>query len=169
MHQSSMDLMLSLLASRCFDGATVLDCGAKTHGHQQSYRALVRALGMHYTGTDAEAGRNVDVVSDIYNLNELRGEQFDFVISGQLLEHLERPWEAVEVMKRHVRPGGWLLLIAPFVQEEHKYPLDCWRLLPDGVRAMLRGWEEVEAGIQAPPTKQDYIHDCWGAARRPIN
>ena len=52
-----------------------------------------------------------------------------------------------------------MLLVAPFVCAEHRYPIDCWRFLPDGLRFFLDGFESRDAGI---------VHgDCFGLGRKP--
>jgi SAM-dependent methyltransferase len=44
---------------------------------------------------------------------------------------------------RVLRPGGLLCLIVPSGGFEHRYPLDCWRYYPDGVRALTR-WADLD-------------------------
>jgi len=155
-HQNSTKVMLDLLRRVARPGLRVLDIGSlDVNG---SYRPLVERFEMEYVGIDAEAGPNVDRVASAYSLPRDIGE-FDVVLSGQTLEHLLLPIVATEEMKRVCRAGGWVLLVAPFVCAEHRFPVDCWRFLPDGLRFLLEGFEEVDAGI---------VHgDCFGLGRKP--
>jgi len=75
------------------------------------------------------------------------------------LEHCEDPIWAVEAMRAVLRPGGVIALIAPWSWEIHRYPIDCWRILPDGMEYMLRGLSDIEVGVCE--------RDCWGIATRP--
>ena len=88
MHQSSMRLMADFRDRYLADlqGCTVLDVGAmKVRGDHRSYRQL---FGDYcYTGMDVAPGENVDVVG-----YEGLGK-YDVVISGQVMEHVRRPWE----------------------------------------------------------------------------
>lgn len=163
MHASSLKLMKNLLDRLpAQDGGNVLDCGSAIadSGLQTSYRELCQAKNFDYTGFDLKPGWNVDAVGDIYTLSVLAyAKAFDLVISGQLLEHLESPLLAVQKMKQAVKVGGHIILIAPWQYGEHRHPIDCWRVLPDGMRFLLEGFTDIDAGTWA--------NDCWGVARRP--
>lgn len=163
MHQSSFDLMESLLLrlAPIAPGSRVLDCGAAIAGTgmQVSYRDLVPA-NVQYVGFDASTNRNVDIVGDIYDpIEGIDGA--DVVISGQMLEHLTFPLVAAQVMKKIVHPGGWMILIAPWQYGIHRYPLDCWRVLPDGMEFLFEGFNDVETGVLG--------NDCYGIGRKPLN
>lgn len=41
------------------------------------------------------------------------GEQFDVIVAGELIEHLSNPGQFLECARRHLRPGGILLLTTP--------------------------------------------------------
>jgi SAM-dependent methyltransferase len=155
-HENSEKLVVDLLRRVGKPGLRVLDVGSlDVNG---TYRPLVERFGMTYVGVDAEPGENVDLVGSAYHLPDSLGE-FDLVLSGQTLEHLTLPLLAVEEMKRVCRIGGWVLLVAPFFFHEHRFPVDCWRFLPDGLRFLLEGFDDLDAGL---------VHgDCFGLGRKP--
>jgi len=156
MHENSYKVMIDLLRRVAKPGFRALDIGSlDVNG---SYRAMVEKFGVIYHGLDAAPGQNVDVVGSAYSLPYRTGD-FDLVMSGQVLEHLELPLVAVEEMKRVCRAGGWVLLVAPYSCPEHRFPVDCWRFLPDGLRFLLAGFESRDAGIVHP--------DCFGLGRKP--
>lgn len=163
MHASSLWLMEHLLGKLPpRDGGRVLDCGSAIadSGLQTSYRELCQAKNFTYTGFDLKPGRNVDAVGDIYTLSAFAyAKAFDLVISGQLLEHLTFPLLAVQRMKQAVGVGGHIILIAPWQYGEHRHPIDCWRVLPDGMRFLLEGFTDIDTGTCK--------NDCWGMACRP--
>jgi SAM-dependent methyltransferase len=160
MHHSSYLKMGQLLAVVGGDGKKVLDCGSMLadSGLQKTYRDHVEKMRMEYVGVDMVEGPNVDVVA---NLEEdwFIGEPFDIVISGQMLEHLQFPLVAVQTMKRAVKVGGYLIMIAPWQYGIHRHPIDCWRVLPDGMEFLLEGFENVEVGCEG--------NDCWGIGCKP--
>lgn len=163
MHKSSLKLMAQLLDRIEFDRASVLDVGARiTDDDDQPdnfcYRPMVERRGWSYTGLDAMLGRNVDVTGSAYEL-PFPMASFDIVLSGQLLEHLERPHRAVREWQRVLKPGGWMVLIAPREWQEHRRPIDCWRILPDGMRALLEGMDSITADTVGK--------DTFGVARKP--
>jgi len=108
----------------------VLDVGS--YDVNGTYRDLFKPPYI-YTGTDIEAGPNVDIVG----WENVPDRSFDLVISGQVMEHVERPWEWIKQVRETVIHGGLICIIVPHVQKEHKYPLDCYRFFPDGMKALF--------------------------------
>lgn len=139
-----------------------------------SYRPLFDHSGWQYVGIDMAEGPGVDLVlADVYRWSELDDGSFDVVVSGQALEHIEFFWLTVLEIARIARPGGLVCLIAPSGGYEHRYPVDCWRFYPDGMRALARhaGLEVVEAYAQwnkdEHPDMDPIWQDCVLIARKP--
>lgn len=100
----------------------------------------------HAFGVDMNAVDGLDLVvtpADVYHLSKCNKlGKFDVVFSSHCLEHLARPWEAVEDWCQLLVPGGQLILYLPFdgyydnsknpwhVQvwtlERFKWELDTW-------------------------------------------
>lgn len=101
--------------------------------------------GWQYTGFDVESGRNVDVVGNVERLSKIfKDKPFDCISCLETLEHLEDPIRAVSEMRGVLRPGGMLLLSAAGNGfREHRHPIDCWRILPDGMKVLLSGMRSV--------------------------
>lgn len=106
-----------------------------------SYRGLFNNPGWEYTGMDIVDGKNVDVVVEPYRWPFI-DKCFDVVISGQTFEHVEFPWLTIKEIERVMKPGAMGCLIAPSAGYEHRYPLDCWRIFPDGFRALAK-WAKL--------------------------
>lgn len=141
MHQSSYDRMAEFcrdyLASHRGDPLMIVDLGSCDYNG--SYRPLFEQPPWHYVGADLQAGKNVDVVlRDPYHWREFKSESVDVVISGQTFEHTEFFWETILEIARILKPRGLCCLIAPAAGPEHRFPLDCWRILSDGFRALAR-------------------------------
>jgi SAM-dependent methyltransferase len=62
--------------------------------------------------------------------------RFDIVVSGQVIEHVRQPWIWVKELARVCKPGGLVLTVNPVSWPYHEAPIDCWRIYPDGMRAL---------------------------------
>jgi SAM-dependent methyltransferase len=113
-------------------GQNVLDLGS--YDVNGNYREVFARH--NYTGADIAPGPNVDVVLEYpYNWQFYDG-QFDVVVSGNTIEHVEYPWVWFCELYRVLRPGGLACVLAPAMRHEHRYPVDTYRYFPDGMRAL---------------------------------
>jgi SAM-dependent methyltransferase len=64
-------------------------------------------------------------------------EQFDFIVSEQVFEHLLWPHRAAENVYAMLKPGGYFLVTTPFLQKVHDYPTDCSRWTETGIKYLL--------------------------------
>ncbi len=158
-HAESYKVMKQVMAERLAGKPNlhVLDVGSMDvqKGKQPTYRMLMEPT-WKYTGSDLASGPNVDIVQPgPYKLEFLDG-CFDAVISGNCIEHVEYPARLIVEMVRVLKPGGLLIVGAPYMMREHRFPQDCWRFLPDGMLVLFR-----DAGLTEIQTWKNEI-DCWG-------
>ena len=170
MHYGSVVLMREFrqryVSDELLHRARLLDVGAMAvatrwqwFGVPASYRPIFEGV-REYVGIDLGEGPGVDVVlTDPYRY-PFESDSFDIVLSGQTLEHAQHPWRAVPEMARVLKPGGWLCVIAPWKWKVHRYPLDCWRILADGMEVLLR-----EAGLTVVECRMKR-NDTIGIARK---
>ena len=113
-------------------GKRILDAGA---GEQQ-YKELCEHLdyvaqdfGM-YSGTGDQVGlqknrewdqSKLDIVSDITSIPE-KSSSFDVVMCVEVLEHVPEPIMAINELSRLLKPGGELIMTAPFCSLSHFTP-----------------------------------------------
>jgi len=137
MRQESYDLM-SRFACRYLDrnsSLKILDIGSCDVGNG-SYKPLFANPQWQYYGLDLHPGPNVDIVAKgPYDFG--LQEQYDVVVSGNCLEHVENPFKWIKQVSTVTKPGGLLCIITPFSLPPHGFPVDCWRILPDGYRSLL--------------------------------
>lgn len=135
MHPDSMQLMTEVLDKISLENAKVLDVGSlDVNG---TYRPLVESRGWEYVGLDLHSGRNVDVVALYPYKYPFEDGAFDVVISGSTMEHVQKLWLWILELYRILERGGWLALCTVMAWGEHRHPVDCWRVMPDGMKFLL--------------------------------
>lgn len=124
MHQSVLNFFSSALLPTDVQHKDVLEVGS--YDENGSIRPLIMEMAPAvYVGTDMREGPGVDIVADISTTHL---GLFDVVCSAGTLEHMEDWRGCITSMKRHVKPGGLLLLttVSPGFPL-HDYPSDYWR------------------------------------------
>jgi SAM-dependent methyltransferase len=153
MHNESHDVMKYFVEKhlKAEDKLDILDVGS--YDANGSYKDLFMNKNWGYTGLDMVAGPNVDIISNgPYDFG--LEKQYDVVISGNCLEHVEAPWLWIKEVEKVIKPNGLLCIVVPFNVEEHRYPVDCWRILPDGFKYLLcqhSSFEMIETRVTNPP------------------
>jgi len=156
----------------------ILDVGS--YDVNGSYKTLFTSPTFEYTGLDMESGPNVDIVpATPYCWSEIEDDSFDIVISGQVIEHVEFFWLTMSEIVRVAKEGALICLIAPRGFDQHRYPVDCYRFLADGMVALARytKLDVLHAHCDAMPTEalnQDKWHhpekeDSLLVARKPYS
>ena len=177
MHQSSYTKMQgfrqNFLAGKESDYLFILDLGSQDVNG--SYRPLFENTSWRYAGMDMAAGANVDVVVQTpYDWKEIASASVDVLISGQAFEHIEYFWITMLEIERVLKPGGLCCLLAPSSGPEHRYPVDCWRFYPDGMRALVRSsaLELLEVSTQWEDEGyldgSDWWHDTMLVCQKPV-
>lgn len=130
-NESDREVWLKKTLSNLPEGSKILDAGAGT----QRYKAYCEHLD--YTSQDfAEydgKGDNtalqcgtfnygkLDIVSDIINIPE-KDNTYDAIMCIEVLEHIPNPVLAIKEFSRLLKPGGTLILTAPFCSLTHFAP-----------------------------------------------
>jgi SAM-dependent methyltransferase len=69
---------------------------------------------------------------------------FDYVLSDQVLEHVEGdPYKAIAECHRVLRPGGIALHTTCFIIPVHGAPKDFWRFTPEALSLLHQDWSQV--------------------------
>ena len=142
----------------------ILDVGS--YNVNGCYKEIFEENRFDYRGLDMESGPNVDIVpSKTYDWQEIENDQFDVVVSGQALEHIEFFWVTFAEIIRVTKEGGLICIIAPNGFKEHRYPVDCWRFFTDGMISLARYFELelIHAHTNCAPSVKDkswFSEDC---------
>lgn len=113
----------------------ILDVGS--YDINGSYKELFTSPNWEYVGADIEEGPNVDILLKHHYQWNIPEESFDVIISGQCMEHVEDLKEWISPMKKILKKDGLVCIIGPNKFKEHRHPVDCWRIFPDGMRFLL--------------------------------
>ena len=152
MHETSHNWM-SESATKYLDQSAplkIVDIGScKPRKQTMTYKDIFTSRpNWEYVGADVCNGPNVDVLIDAdYKWDIFPDNSFDVVVSGQVLEHVDAPWKFSLAVARICRKGGICMITAPSLWKEHRCPLDCWRLMADGMRSLFvkyAPFEELE-------------------------
>jgi SAM-dependent methyltransferase len=127
------------------EGLTILDVGGRGLNNDRSYRSVWDDRAGSYCVADIKAGLGVTHVMPGYYELPFDDHYCDLVVSGQTLEHVRNPFRLVAEMRRVLKPGGYMVLIAPSAGPRHD-ELDCWRFMDDAFKAIA---EELDLVVIA--------------------
>jgi SAM-dependent methyltransferase len=94
--------------------------------------------------------------------------RYDIVFSGQVIEHVPKIWRWMAELSRVAKVGGRVIIINPVSWPFHEFPFDCWRIYPEGMKALCEDsglvvetsvWESLET-----PNLQPF----WATDKTPV-
>jgi SAM-dependent methyltransferase len=101
-------------------------------------------LGADSINLDIVPGDGVDVVGDAHELERHFPEKsFDTVVLSAVLQYCENPQRVIQQAHYVLKPGGMLLLDAPFLQPYCPDGLDLWRFSDAGLRRLCEKHFEI--------------------------
>lgn len=114
-----------LLELHARPGFVVYDIGCG----DKPFAQIVRSLGCGYIGVDVADGFYKEKPDLIGSATEVPAPDgvADIVISSEVVEHLEQPFEALREAHRLLKPNGVLLCSTPFLYPIHAAPNDFGR------------------------------------------
>jgi len=99
-----------------------------------------------YLILDKVSDYNSDIVGDIHNL-PFEDNSVESIICIAVLEHVEKPWQAIDEMYRVLKPGGYLYIYVPFLYYYHPmkgYYKDYYRFTKNGLKYLLKDFSHLE-------------------------
>ncbi len=149
----------------CKDHISVVDVGSKDINGTD--RGLFPKPKYSYVGCDIVPGPNVDIVFDDQDNWQDIG-QFDVVFTSSTIEHVRDIYKFVQNLASLAKPGGLIYIHGPALAGCHSYPVDCWRVMPDGMRFLLEGVAKLtvlDIKMWQSPYCEQHI-DVFGIARK---
>jgi SAM-dependent methyltransferase len=121
-----------LAANRDVFHGRLLDVGCGNRPFAAWYGPLVSSA----VAVDAAPAERLDALAFADRL-PLRDAVFDVVLSTFVIEHVDDPAAAVAEWFRVLRPGGHLVLAAPYLYPTHEAPYDFQRFTHFGLASLL--------------------------------
>lgn len=106
----------------------LLDLGCGSVPLYGMYRDTITEAVCVDWGETRHDARHVDLFADLNEPLQLAPDSFDTVVATDVIEHLRRPQALFETAAQVLRPGGKLVLGAPFLYWIHEAPHDFQRL-----------------------------------------
>jgi len=120
MHDTSMVTMKKFVEQyQLTERNVVVDIGS--YDYNGSYRSLFLGSDGHYIGADIVEGPGVDVIVGSSKWDDLK--DVDAVISGQTFEHVSDIPLLLGQIKKILKSGGLLCVIAPSAGPVHNCPI----------------------------------------------
>jgi SAM-dependent methyltransferase len=162
MNATSYDAMATFV-NEYMRGTNLLVCDVGSYDVNGTYKPLFE--NHQYVGLDIREGPNVDVVSKELYHYPFPLEHFDVVISGQTIEHVPDIYKWIRELERILKVGGLMCVIGPAYFRRHRrgYPVDCWRVYPDGLRFLF---EEIAKMKALKFVITEKYQDCMGIAQK---
>lgn len=143
MHLNS-ELLFTKYAKQYFkSGMKVLEVGSNTP--PSKYCRVIRNSDIKWDTLGLERARYKGLTfrsKDEYKY-PLDDNSYDIVLSGQVLEHVKKIWIWIKELARVCNKGGYVITINPVSWAYHEAPVDCWRVYPEGMKALYD-----EAGLE---------------------
>lgn len=123
-------------SARLCEGQTVLDAGAGEARHKKYFRrARYVALDSGH-GDDSWDYSNLDILGDLESI-PLHTESVDCILCMVVLEHTRNPRQVLLEFARVLKTDGTLVMVVPFLWEEHQVPRDFFRFTRYGVHTLF--------------------------------
>jgi len=135
MHRNSKLLFEKYAQGHFSPAAKVLEIGPDVS--PSSYRAIVDPKQERMWDT-VDFPRNFTTTFTLTNEYSfpIESDAYDLVLSGQVIEHVRKIWVWMKEVARVCKPGGLIVTIGPVSWPYHEAPIDCWRIYPEGMKAL---------------------------------
>jgi len=151
------DIFVDRLKTLINSSKNMLDIGTSQRFAKELRKHELLFVGKEYIAAGYAPSKsygayNCDLHQDIEHMT-FDNASFDAVICLEVFEHVINPFNAAAEIMRILKPGGQLLLTAPFLSQYHgkgstsqgheEYP-DYWRFTHEGLRRLFAGMHEIE-------------------------
>ncbi len=141
MHTNSKLLFHAYARDLFLKGSLVLEIGPDAF--PSSYRRVIGNASGQWDTLDIFEHPQLTYSNSKENNFPIPDGTYDIVLAANVLEHVKRPWVWIKEVARVCKPAGHIILITPVSWPFHAAPVDCWRIYPDGMRAILE-----DAGLE---------------------
>ena len=142
-----------------------------------TYQRMADGLWSEWDTLDIDSNPNLTFSKSNEYSFAIPDKSYDIVLSGNVIEHVRKPWIWLPELARVTKPGGLVITINPVSWGYHEAPVDCWRIYPDGMKALCEDsslevvfsrWESLET-----PHFRRYLpgvsRECQGRKKRIVS
>jgi len=168
MHLNSKLLFEKHALPHFHDGMKVLEIGPDAF--PSSYRRMVDNPAIEWDTIDMYESKDLTFRNvDEYTF-PIQSGQYDLVLSAQVIEHVKKIWDWLPEVARVCRPGGTIVTINPVSFRYHEAPVDCWRIYPEGMRALYdtAGIDMVSSVSESLEPLSTRARNTWRLLRKLI-
>lgn len=122
------------------EGIKVLEIGPDDF--PSSYKKCFQNIKIEWDTIDLILRKELTYVANNEYQFPIEDNSYDIVFSAQVIEHVRKIWMWVKELSRICKIGGYVIIINPISHPFHKLPYDCWRIYPEGMKALYS-----EAGL----------------------
>ena len=122
--------------NKMFDALFVGSGGALERLIKENFRCNLITI-------DVDIKRKPNYVMSVADMH-FKNNKFDVIFIYEVLEHVDKPFEASNELFRVLKPGGTLLLSTPFIFGIHDGPYDYWRFTKYGLKNLFYKFREIE-------------------------
>ncbi|NEU76753.1 class I SAM-dependent methyltransferase [Hassallia byssoidea VB512170] len=116
----------------------LLDLGCGNVPLYGIYKDLVQDNICIDWGNTLHKNQYLDYEFDLNNVLSLESEQFDTILSTDVLEHIAKPELLMSEMARLLKPDGKIILTVPFLYWLHEQPYDFFRYTEFALRMFCK-------------------------------
>jgi SAM-dependent methyltransferase len=159
MHLNSKLLFEKHAKSLFKNNMKVLEIGPDRRN--SSYEKAVNNNTIVWHSLDIVPQKYTTYVSEDPYVFPIPDNAYDIVVSGQVIEHVQKIWIWIKELARVCKKGGSVITIAPVSLSHHLAPVDCWRIYSDGMKTLYE-----EAGLSIELCKTESLELPPGYANR---
>ncbi|MFX4228254.1 MAG: methyltransferase domain-containing protein [Porticoccaceae bacterium] len=151
-HNRLGDIIADLLKKSGLSQGKVLEIGGRENPYKDSI-----FKDFDYYCLDIEATGEDVIIGDITNCPNISSDEFDFIFSVDVFEHIDAPWKAASEISRILRPGGLTYHSTLFSWRYHPCPIDYWRFSPDALAFLFSELEQQFAYFDTVERRRNIV------------
>ncbi len=157
MHRNSQLLFEKYALDYFVPGTRVLEIGPGAF--PSDYQRAAQRDGVQWDTLDIYDSPKLTYANAPLYSFPIAPDTYDIVLSGQVIEHVGKIWRWMAELARVTKPGGRVITICPTSWPFHEYPIDCWRIFPDGMKALsedagLVVEKSINESLELPGTRR---------------
>ena len=134
MHLNSILLFEKYAKSFFKDGIKILEIGP--NDFPTTYQKIIGKGSIKWDTIDISANDKLTYKAVSEYEFPIEDDYYDIVLSGQVIEHVRKIWVWAKELSRVCKKGGLVITVNPVSHPYHKIPYDCWRIYPEGMKAL---------------------------------